>query len=66
MAGLLGQAYVVAYNTIRANREGTEHVAERLVDRREIYGDDVVALLDEAKLSKPGIDVLDGDAWPAI
>jgi hypothetical protein len=66
VAGLLGQAYVVAYNTIRQNREGTEHVAEVLIAKREIYGDDVVALLDEATLVKPEIDVLDEDVWPAI
>ena len=65
VAGLLGQAYVVAYNTIRANEEGVGHVADVLVAKREIYGDDVVALLDEAGLRKPEIDVLDEDAWPA-
>ena len=61
MAGLLGQAFVVAYNTIRHNKDGTEHVADVLVAKREIYGDDVVALLDEAGSSKPEIDVLDED-----
>lgn len=65
-AQLLGQAYVVAYNTIRQNREGVAHVADVLVAEREIYGDDVVRLLDEAKLVKPSIDVLDEDAWPTI
>jgi ATP-dependent Zn protease len=66
VAGLLGQAYVVAYNTIRANKQGTEHVADVLVAKREMYGDEVVALLDEAELKKPEIDVLDEDAWPRI
>jgi ATP-dependent Zn protease len=65
VAGLLGQAYVVAYNTIRTNKDGVGHVADVLVAKREIYGDDVVALLDEAQLRKPEIDVLDEDAWPA-
>jgi len=64
-AGLLGQAYVLAYNTIKVNKEGVAHVADVLVAKREIYGDDVVALLDEANLRKPEIDVLDEDAWPA-
>jgi len=59
VAGLLGQAYVVAYNTIKQNKAGTEHVADVLVAKREIYGDDVVGLLDEARLRKPEIDVLD-------
>jgi ATP-dependent Zn protease len=65
VAGLLGQAYVVAYNTIKVNKDGVAHVADVLVSKREIYGDDVVALLDEAALTKPEIDVLDEDAWPA-
>ena len=66
VSGLLGQAYVIAYNTIRANKEGTAHVADVLVAKREIYGDDVVTLLDEAELKKPEIDVLDEESWPAI
>jgi ATP-dependent Zn protease len=66
VAGLLGQAYVVAYNTIRANKAGTDHVAQVLVAKRELYGDDVVALLDEAELVKPEIDVLEEDSWPVI
>ena len=65
-AGLLGQAFVVAYNTIRCNREGTAHVADVLVAKRELYGDEVVALLDEAGLRKPKIDVLDEATWPVI
>ena len=66
VAGLLGQAYVVAFNTIKTNRQGTEHVADVLVAKREMYGDEVIALLDEAELRKPDIDVLDEDAWPRI
>jgi len=66
VAGLLGQAFVVAWNTIRLNREGTERVAERLISAGELYGDDVTDLLDSARLRKPDIDVTDEDAWPAI
>jgi cell division protease FtsH len=66
IAGLLGQAFVVAWNTIRLNREGTEHVAERLIAAGELYGEDVTALLDGAVLRKPAIDVTDETTWPAI
>lgn len=66
VAGLLGQSFVVAYRTVQHNRAGTEFVANALVDRREIYGDDVVTLLEEAALSKPSIDVLDDATWPTI
>ncbi len=47
-------------------RRATAHVADVLVAKREIYGDDVVELLDEAELKKPEIDVLDEESWPAI
>ena len=66
VAGLLGQAFVVAYCTIRANREGTERVAERLIEEGELYGNDVTELLDGVGLRKPAIDVLDEATWPAI
>jgi hypothetical protein len=66
IAGLLGQSFVVAWNTVRENREGTDYVAGRLIDAGELYGDDVVLLLDEARLRKPTIDVMDEDTWPAI
>jgi hypothetical protein len=66
VAGLLGQAFVVAYNSVRCNREGTAHVADVLVARRELYGDEVVDLLDSADLRKPEIDVLDEAPWPTI
>ncbi|HYM56915.1 MAG TPA: hypothetical protein VES79_03035, partial [Solirubrobacteraceae bacterium] len=66
VAGLLGQAFVVAWCTVRHNREGTDHVASRLVAAGELYGDDVMRLLDDAKLEKPEIDVLEEDTWPVI
>src|SRR3712207_2517050 len=66
VAGLLGQAFVVAWNTIRANRDGTERVAERLISAGELYGDDVTQLLDTARLRKPEIDVRDEATWPVI
>jgi cell division protease FtsH len=66
VAGLLGQAFVIAYCTIKLNYDGTDKVASRLVEEGEMYGDDVVRLLDSAELRKPEIDVLDEDSWPKI
>jgi cell division protease FtsH len=63
---LLGQAMVVAYQTIVQNKEATERVADELIAQREIYGDDVVRLLDSVQLRKPEIDVLEESTWPAI
>ncbi len=66
VAELIGQSFVVAYNTIRANREGTERVADELVAKGEIFGDEVVRLLDAQHLRKPDIDLLEESTWPAI
>jgi ATP-dependent Zn protease len=65
-AGLLGQAFVIAYETIKLNKDATERIAERLIAEGEMYGDDVTQLLDECRLRKPEIDVLDESAWPVI
>jgi len=66
VTGLLGQSFVVAYATIKLNRTGTERIAERLIAETEMYGDDVTDMLDEARLLKPEIDVLDEESWPVI
>jgi hypothetical protein len=66
VAGLLGQAFVVAYNTVMQNREATSRVADELVEHGELFGDEVTSLLDGIGLRKPDIDVLDEATWPAI
>jgi cell division protease FtsH len=66
VAGLLGQGFVIAYQTILQNREATERVAEELIRAGELYGDDVTSLLDGVGLRKPDIDVLDEATWPVI
>ena len=66
VAGLLGQAFVVAWNTIRANKDATDYIATRLIAAGELYGNDVTDLLDECRLVKPEIDVLDEATWPVI
>src|SRR3954454_5751936 len=66
VAGLLGQAFVIAYCTIKLNYDGVDRVATRLVSEGEMYGDDVVELLDSAELRKPNMDVLNEPTGPAI
>jgi ATP-dependent Zn protease len=65
-AGLLGQAFMISYETIKLNKDATERIAERLIAEGEMYGDDVTQMLDEARLVKPEIDVLDETTWPVI
>ena len=64
VAALLGQAYVTAYATVVANRERVEQVAEELIKRREMHGDEVVELLNSVDLVTPKVDLLDEATWP--
>jgi ATP-dependent Zn protease len=65
-AHLLGQAYVAAYNTVDQNRRQVEQIAEELIERKEMHGDEVVDLLERVGITKPDIDYLDPKAWPKI
>ena len=66
MSELLGQCFVIAYATIIANRDAVDHVATKLEEAGELYGDDVENLLNSVGLRKPEIDLLEESTWPAI
>ena len=63
---LLGQAYVLAYSLMATNRAAVEMIADRLTQEKEMYGEDVVRLLDSAGLRRPDIDLNDDRTWPTI
>ena len=63
---ILGQAYVTAYNLMRHNKPGIEHIADQVVARREIYGDELLGLLKDAKLEAPKVDLLQESSWPML
>jgi cell division protease FtsH len=65
-AQILGQAYVYAYNAMRQNRAALERIAEELVKKRELHGDEVVELLTEVRPVKPQIDLLAKESWPKL
>jgi hypothetical protein len=65
-AQILGQAYLAAQCLMDANRDKVEAIAETLVERRELHGDEVVELLDEHDLVKPDIDLTDEAIWPKL
>ncbi|MGI8801292.1 MAG: AAA family ATPase [Solirubrobacteraceae bacterium] len=65
-AQILGQAYITAYCLILHNRRQVELIAETLIARRELHGDEVVAVLDAAKLEAPAIDITDEATWPTL
>jgi ATP-dependent Zn protease len=63
-AALLGQAFATAVCFIEQNRARVETIADQLVEKREIYGDDLLELLDRQELVKPEIDWSREDVWP--
>jgi cell division protease FtsH len=65
-AQILGQAYVIAENFIRANREQLERMAETIIERRELYGDELVNMLDRQQFVRPDIDYASEESWPKI
>jgi ATP-dependent Zn protease len=65
-AQLLGQAYVTAHILIEHNKPGVEKVADVLVDRRELHGDEILGLLESAKLEIPPFDPMKEETWPKL
>jgi len=65
-AQIIGQAYVTAYALMVANRGALDRIADALVDRKELHGDEVVELLNRVGLQRPEIDLLDESTWPRV
>jgi ATP-dependent Zn protease len=65
-ARILGQAYFIAHQTMAQNKPAIEYVANTLIERKEMYGDEVVDCLDRAGIKEPELDYLDPKAWPRI
>ncbi|HST24574.1 MAG TPA: AAA family ATPase [Gaiellaceae bacterium] len=65
-AQMLGEAYVTADNFIRYNRDAVEKIAEAVIEKQELYGDELVRLLDSVKLQEPTVDLTREEAWPTL
>jgi hypothetical protein len=65
-AQLLGQAYVNAHALIIQNKAAVEKIADALVERRELFGDELVEILESAKLKAPELDLTKEEAWPVL
>jgi ATP-dependent Zn protease len=66
VAQLLGYSFYVAYNTMTQNKAAVEKVASRLVEQKEIHGDDVVDLLNSVNLKPAKLDYLEESTWPRL
>ncbi len=65
-AQILGQAYVTAYALMSENQAGVQQIAESLIDRKELHGDEVTDLLAGVGLQRPDIDLMDDRTWPNV
>jgi hypothetical protein len=65
-AQILGQAYVMAVNLVVANRDAVEAIATELAEKRELYGDELVNLLDAQDFVTPQLDYTKEETWPKM
>ena len=63
---LLGQAYVTAHKFVEHNRDGVEKIAEAVIEKQELFGDELIRLLDSVKLDKPQVDLGKEETWPRL
>jgi hypothetical protein len=63
-AQIIGQAYVVAHNLATTNRDGLDRIAEVLMEKKEIFGDELMDLLDSVGIRIPDLDYGDEATWP--
>jgi hypothetical protein len=65
-AQFLGQAFVTAYNLVRENKDKVEKVADAVIEKKEIYGDALVQLLDSQDFKAPQLDWTAEETWPSM
>jgi cell division protease FtsH len=65
-AQIIGQAYIRAYHLMLSNKPAIETIADTLVEKREMYGNEVVALLNSLPVTVPDVDLLAEETWPRI
>jgi ATP-dependent Zn protease len=65
-AQIIGQAYLRAYHLMAANKPAVDKIATELVERREMYGNEVVELLKSLPVTVPEIDLTADETWPRI
>jgi ATP-dependent Zn protease len=65
-AQFLGEAFVTAYNLVQLNRDKVEYIANQVINKEEIFGDDLVRMLDAQDFQRPDIDWTDEASWPKL
>ena len=57
--------YVAGHSLVLANRAAVEHIADAVLERKELFGDELLELLNAQKITIPTIDLNDEASWPA-
>ena len=65
-AQILGQAFVTAVAFVRENKDAVERIADLVIERQELYGDELMRLLNTQGLRRPDIDWAKEDTWPLM
>jgi cell division protease FtsH len=65
-AQIIGQAYVNTYQLIVQNQDAVEKIADHLVARKELYGDELIDLLNSVGLKEPEVDLSKEETWPTL
>ena len=65
-AQILGQAFVTAQNFVAHNKPAVEKIADAVIEKQELYGDDLNRLLNSVDLKKPEIDWTKEETWPKM
>jgi ATP-dependent Zn protease len=65
-AQIIGQAYIRAYHLMAANKPALSHIADTLIEKREMYGNEVVQLLEGLTVTVPQVDLFAEETWPRI
>jgi hypothetical protein len=63
-AEMLGQAYVVAHSLVTKNKDAVEKIADAVLAKKELFGDELVDLLDSVGIRIPDLDYGDEATWP--
>jgi ATP-dependent Zn protease len=63
---ILGQAYVIAENFVRANKDAVERIADAVIQKEELYGNDLMELLERQGLKRAEVDWSKEDVWPQM
>jgi ATP-dependent Zn protease len=63
-AQMLGQAYVVAHSLVTKNKDAVEKIADAVLAKKELFGDELVDLLDSVGIRIPEVSYDDEATWP--